>query len=98
MYGMHDLDNGQSRLWIERLMPQSFETASGIGVVDALVVRVHHWNQAHITRALNIVLPAQRVQAGARPADLTGDQGERDQATGVVRTVHMLRNAHAPKN
>src|SRR5262249_412756 len=48
--------------------------------------------------ALHVVLPAQWMQAGARPADLTGDQRQRNQATRIVGTMGMLRNAHAPEN
>ena len=38
------------------------------------------------------------MQAGARPADLAGDQRERDQAAGVVRAVDVLGNSHAPED
>ena len=65
--------------------------------VDRLVVRQEHRDQAGVGRALDIVLPAQRMQARARPADLAGDQRERDQAAGVVGAVDVLGNAHAPE-
>jgi len=38
------------------------------------------------------------MQPGARPADLAGNQGQRDQAAGIVGAVDMLRDAHAPEN
>ena len=38
------------------------------------------------------------MQSGARSANLTRDQGEVDQAAGIVRAVRVLRNSHAPKD
>ena len=67
-------------------------------VVDALVVGVHHRDQAGVGRALHVVLAAQRVQAGARAADLAGHQRQRDQAARVVGAVHVLADAHAPQD
>ncbi|MCV5649326.1 hypothetical protein OFN55_42030, partial [Escherichia coli] len=42
------------------------------GVGHALVVGQHHRDQARVRGTLHVVLAAQRVQAGARPADLPG--------------------------
>jgi hypothetical protein len=38
------------------------------------------------------------MQPGARTADLTGDEGERDQAARVVGAKGVLGNAHAPED
>lgn len=37
------------------------------------------------------------MQPGARPADIAGEQGQRDQAAGVVSAKDMLADAHAPE-
>ena len=48
--------------------------------------------------ALHVVLPPQRVQAGTGPASVAASQRQGNQAAGVVGTVHMLGNAHAPED
>ena len=53
---------------------------------------------AHVTGALNVVLPPERVQTGARTPNLPGDQGERDQATRVVGAVDVLTDTHTPED
>ena len=63
-----------------------------------LVVGIDHRDQAGVGGALDVVLPAQRMQAGAGPADLAGDQRQRDQAARVVGAVDVLRDAHAPED
>ena len=68
------------------------------GVVDAPVVGKHHRDEAGIARALHVVLAAQRMEARARPSDLSRHQRQRDQAARVVGAVHVLRDAHAPQD
>ena len=65
-------------------------------VVDALVVGEHHRDQARVGRALHVVLAAQRMQAGARLADVAGDRAHRDQAARVVGARRVLGDPHAP--
>jgi hypothetical protein len=77
---------------------RTLELRACIGRRDALVVRVHHRNQAGVRRALHVVLAAQRMQAGAGPADLAGHQRQRDQAARVVGAVDVLRDAHPPED
>ena len=67
-------------------------------VVDALVVRIHHRDQPGVGGTLHVVLPAQRMETGARAADLAGDERERDQAARVVGAVDVLRDPHAPQD
>ncbi len=78
--------------------PDRFELRARCRVVDALVVGIHHRDQSDVARALDVVLTAQRMQAGARPADLAGHHRQRDQAARVVGAVDMLRDAHAPED
>ena len=70
----------------------------GLRILDRLVVRIDHRDEAGVGRALNVVLAAQRMQAGARAADLAGDQRQRDQAARVVGAVDVLGNPHAPED
>ena len=99
VHGVHDLDDGEPRVRIERRCPQCFEPRSYVGgVADRLVVGIHHRNQADVGGALHVVLSAQRMQTGAGAADLTGDHRQRDQAARVVGAVHVLRNSHAPED
>ena len=95
---VHDLDHGEAALGVERGLPQRLEVLADLGVVDRLVVGVDHRDQAGVRGALDVVLAAERVQAGARPADLAGHQRQRDQAARVVGAVDVLRDAHAPED
>ena len=63
--------------------------ADGV-VVDPLIVGKDHRNQTRVRRTLHVVLAAQRMQAGPRPADLTGHQGQGDQTPGVIGAVNVL--------
>ncbi len=68
------------------------------GILDRFVVGEEHRDQAGVRRTLDIVLAAQRMQAGAFAPDMARNQRQRDQAAGVVGAVRMLRNAHAPED
>ena len=79
--------------------PHSFSKAAAqIVAADRLIVRQEHRDQAGVGGALHVVLAAQRMQAGAGPADLAGDQRQRDQAARIVGAVDMLADAHAPED
>ena len=81
------------------LMPQASSTLARIsGIFDRLVVGEEHRDQPGVGSALHVVLAAQRMQAGAGPADLAGDQRQRDQAARIVGAVGVLRDAHAPED
>ncbi len=95
---VHDLDDREPRLGIERRAPQFLEARACLVVVHALIVREHHRNQAGIGSALNVVLAAQGVQPGAGAPDLTGHQAQRDEAARIVGAVYVLRDAHAPQD
>ena len=99
--GLHDLDHREARLVIERLhrnTPGLGKALAHLGVHYLLIIGVDHGNQARIGCALDIVLATQGVESRPRLANLAGHQRERNQATGVVGAVHMLRDAHAPEN
>ena len=98
VHGVHDLDDGQAALRIERLAPEILVPAADVELLDGLVVGEVHRDQARVGRALHVVLAAQRMQSRAGPADLARDQRERDQAAAVVGAVRVLRDAHAPED
>ena len=79
-------------------LPQRLEFRPDLRVFDRLVIRKDHRDQPGIRRALHIVLAAQRMEPGARAADLPGDQRQGDQAARVVGAVGVLRDAHAPED
>ena len=91
-----DLGDGQARLGVELAAPRRAELLVRGRVVDALVVGEHHRDQARVGGALHVVLAAQRVQAGAGPADVAGDRAHRDQAARVVGARRVLGDPHAP--
>ena len=83
---------------IELDAPGLLVLAADIRVLDRLVVGEEHRDQAGVGSALHVVLAAQRMQPGAGPADLAGDQRQRDQAARIVGAVGVLRHAHAPED
>ena len=86
------------RLGIERLAPGLLVFGADLRVLHRLVVGEEHRDQAGVGGALHVVLAAQRMQAGAGPADLAADQRQRDQAARIVGAVGVLRHAHAPED
>ena len=96
-----DLDYRQAGLIVElvdRHVPGFREALDGLGVIDALIVRIHHGNESGVRSALHVVLSAQRVQPRSRSADLSRHQGQRDETAGIVGAVNVLTDPHAPEN
>ena len=80
-----------SPLFGSSLVPQALLVArADLRIVDRLVVGEEHRDQAGVGGALYVVLAAQRMQSGARAADLAGDQRQRDQAARIVGAVSVL--------
>ncbi len=95
---VHDLDDGEAALGIERHAPRRLVGGARLRVLDRLVIGEEHRDQAGVGRALHVVLAAQRMKARARTADLPGRERQRDQAAGVVGAVDVLADAHAPED
>ncbi len=95
---VHDLDDGEALLRIELGAPGVLEAGADLRVLDRLVIGEEHRDEAGVGGALHVVLAAQRMQPGAGPADLAGDQRQRDQAARIVGAVGVLRDAHAPED
>ena len=96
--GIGDLDDRQPALRIKGCAPEILVFRACLGIGDRLVVGEEHRDQAGVGRALDVVLPTERVQAGAGAADIAGQQRQRDQAAGIVGAVRVLRDAHAPED
>ena len=76
MYRVHNLDDGESWFGVEFCVPQCFEATAHRIIADRLIIRKHHRDEPDIRCALNVVLPAQRMQAGAGTPDLSSEQRE----------------------
>ena len=53
-------------------------------------------NRSHVAAALNVVLPAQRINARPVTSDVTAEQRKIDKRTNVVDGIVMLRYAESP--
>ena len=95
---VHDLDDGFALLGRELHAPRLLIHAAGRLILHRFVIGEEHRDQAGVGRALHVVLAAQRVQPRPGPADLAGDQRQRDQAARIVGAVRMLGDAHAPED
>src|SRR5665213_3617287 len=95
---VHDLDHGETGLGIEHSTPQLLVEFARLRIFDRYIVRIEHRDEPDIRRALHVVLATQRVESRARPADLAGDERQRDEAARVVGAVNVLGNAHAPED
>ena len=95
---INDLDNSQAFDRIKRAPPEIFHLAADVTIFNRTVVREEHRNQTGIRCALHVVLTAQRMQSRTLAPNMAGDQGQRNQTAGIVSTMRVLRDAHAPEN
>ena len=95
---IHDLDDRQPALPIERAAPGILIGVMEVRSLDGFVIGIKHRDQPGIRGALHIILSAQGMQARSWPPGLASGKRQRDQAAGVVRAMNMLRNAHAPED
>ena len=93
-----DLDDGQSGFRVELHLPQGLKPLPGRLRSHGLVIGVDHRNESRVGRALDVVLSAQRMQPGAGLPDLPGRERQGDQTAGVVGSVNVLGNSHAPQD
>ena len=96
--GVDDLDHRQAGLGRQRRLPQVLIFLMDLGTLHVGIVGIEHRDQARLRGALHVVLAAKRMQTGAGPPNLAAHQRERDQATGIVGTVHMLGDTHPPED
>ena len=93
---VHHLGRGQAGHGGQRYPPGRLELRAYLGIGHRLVGGVEARHAADVGAALDVVLPSQRVQPGARPADVAAQQRQVGQRQGVVRAVRALADAHAP--
>ena len=78
---------------IEMALMGSVFVGLGGWIVDRLETRVVGGNRTDIAGALDIVLAAHRIDAGALAADIAGHQRQVAQALHVVDAADVLGNA-----
>ena len=79
-------------------LPSRFKTRAHFGIVDRLVAGQEIRHGAVIAGALDVVVAAQRIGAGAGPHVIAGDQQQIGNRGGGIRTHAVLRDAHRPEN
>ena len=95
---VHDFNHGVAGLLVEGCVPKLFKPIMRIRVANGLIVGVHHGNETRIAGTLHIVLTAQWMQARTRLANLPSHSDQGNEATRIVGAMHVLADAHAPKN
>ena len=96
--GLNDLHRGQPHLVAEvriGYVPDSGHLAAVGGVAHGNVAGIAHGQTAHVGNPLDVVLAPGGIDAGARLADLPGDETEIDQAVDQVGPRDLLTAAHA---
>ena len=88
----------QPRAARQRDAPARLERLRDLLVVDPPVAGVGVGQRAHVGRALDVVLPAQRQQRRAGAPDLPGHQRERADQLRDLRAVLVLGDAQAPQD
>jgi hypothetical protein len=86
----------QPGLGRDRDAPGALEPAARDRIRDVLKAGELVRQRAHVAAALDVVLTAQRVQAGAPPPDLTGEERQVDEGQHVVDGVGVLGDAQGP--
>ena len=76
--------------------PLLLEVAAEGLVLDGAVVGEVHGDGADIAGALDVVLAAEGVEAGAAAADVAGSEGEVDEGEAGLGAVGVLGDAEAP--
>ena len=95
---VHHLNHRVTWLIVQRGTPERFKPRMGLWVGHALIVGIHHRDQTGVACALHVVLSTKRMQARAGFTNLPGHRDQGNQATHVVRAVHVLAHTHAPQH
>ena len=75
-------------------VPRFLELGADVGVGDLLVAGIVVRQGAHVASALDVALAAQRIDAGAGPADLPGDHRQVRKRSDVIDAGRVLGYAH----
>ena len=76
--------------------PGGFPFLGIVFVADQHVAGVVEGHGAHVAGTLDVVLSAQRVEAGAFAPNVAGEKSEMDERQRAGRAVRQLRDAHTP--
>ena len=95
-HGLEHLGEVPAVLGRDRGAPRGLELGPGHRVLDVLEAGQLGREGAHVAAALHVVLPAQRVEPGAPPADVPAEQRQVDEGEHVVDTVVVLGDAERP--
>ncbi len=93
-HGAHGLGDGQARRVGQLDAPRRRELRPRRRVGHLLVAGVVAGQGSHVAGALHVVLTAHRVDAGARPAEVAGQQGQVGDRQHVLGAVRVLGDAH----
>ena len=93
--GIEHVGDAQAGLGIERTAPQLLEHGARGVVGDVTVARQLVREGAHVARALDVVLAAQRVHADARTAEIAGRHREVGERHHRRRALAVLGDAEA---
>ena len=74
--GVKHVRDAQTRLGVERFVPERFEYRPGRIIGDVPIAGQFVRERAHVAGALHVVLAAQRIHADAGPPDIAGRHGE----------------------
>ena len=94
--GLADFDGGEALAGGQFGAPLFLEEAAEGLVFDGAVVGEVHGDGADIAGALDVVLAAEGVEAGAAAADVAGGEGEVDEGEAGLGAVGVLGDAEAP--
>ena len=75
----------------------ALERRPDLGVVHRLVARKEGIDRAEVGAALDVVVAAEGIAAGAGPSEVAGYEEEVGNGRARVRAHHVLRHAHGPE-
>ena len=94
--GLADFDGGEALAGGELRIPLLFEVGAEGLVLHGAIVGEVHGDGADVAGALDVVLAAQGVEAGAAAADVAGGEGEVDEGEAGLGAVGVLGDAESP--
>ena len=94
--GLADFDGGEALAGGQLRTPLLLEVAAEGLVFDGAVVGEVHGDGADVAGALDVVLAAEGVEAGAAAANVAGGEGEVDESEAGLGAVRVLGDAEAP--
>ncbi len=91
--GLEHVGDAQSGLRLQRDTPCLLEQRADRGVGHVAIGTELVWERAHVARALDVVLPPQRIDANALATDVAGRHGQVGDPNDGRRTLAVLGHA-----